>query len=282
MIGVFDSGFGGLTILRGLVERLPAYSYVYLSDNAQAPYGQKSVDTIVELTWAGVEALFERDCELVILGCNTASASALRRIQQEILPNTYPGKRVLGIVVPTIEQITGVSWQDDAGSQASLSVSGEMVGVLATEVTVRTGVYTKEITKRSPGMSVVEEACPELATLIEDMASRDAVADSVRACVAKLTEKSGPSLSQVVLGCTHYELVADLIAEALTAGVTLFHQPSVVAESLASYLQRHPEMDTRLDKEGKREFLTSAEATAISEQSARYFGEDVQFDQVTL
>ncbi len=266
MIGVFDSGYGGLTIFRELVAKFPEYSFMYLGDNAHAPYGNKSEADIIEYTKQGAEELFRRGCVLVILGCNTASAVALRQLQQEWLPNVWPDRKLLGIVVPTIEQITE--------TRTPLSV-----GVLATGRTVASNAYEHEIQKRNSGITVTQVACNNLAGMIESLGTENTeVVREARACVQTLLKNGG--VDAVLLGCTHYELIADSIASALPAITTLFHQPSIVAKSLKDYLMRHSEIDSRIGKTGERIYLTTGDPEIISRQSGMYVGEQVQFEGI--
>ncbi|MBI4021732.1 MAG: aspartate/glutamate racemase family protein, partial [Candidatus Andersenbacteria bacterium] len=202
MIGVFDSGFGGLTILRVLVDRLPRYSYVYLGDNARMPFGSRTADDVFALTWHGVDYLFRRGCALVILACNTASAVCLRRIQQEELPAQYPDRRVLGIVVPTIEQITGVNWEVRKAVPVG-QTDVRSVGVLATTQTVRSQAYPHEIRKRRPSIRVVQQACPRLAALIEAGAQQTKLRREIKKCLAALYQAAGNDIDAILLGCTH-------------------------------------------------------------------------------
>ncbi len=266
MIGVFDSGYGGLTIFRELVRTFPEYSFVYLGDNARAPYGNKSEEEIIEYTKQGVDELFRRGCVLVILGCNTASAVALRYLQQEWLSDAWPDRKLLGIVVPTIEQITS--------SGAPLRV-----GVLGTQRTVVSGAYEQEIQKRNPNITVTQAACSNLAGMIEELGSKNTeVVQEIQVCVQELLRKG--DVDDVLLGCTHYELVADVIASVLPEGTKLFHQPSIVAKSLGDYLNRHAEIESRIQKEGKRLYLTTGVASEVSDQSELYMGERAIFEGI--
>lgn len=272
MIGVFDSGYGGLTIFHELTKTFPEYSFTYLGDNARAPYGDKTVEEITEYTRRGVEELFNRGCVLVILGCNTASAVALRTLQQTWLPAHFPDRKLLGIVVPTIEQITG-------GEASSY------VGVLATQRTIDSGAYEQEIQKRNPNITVFQTACNNLAGAIEQKgANSNEVKQEARRCVEQLISppagggaRGGGSFSAVLLGCTHYELIADTIASALPTGTPLFHQPTIVAKSLQEYLTRHADIQSRITKEGARTYLTTGNADEVTRHSQEFLGEEVKF-----
>ncbi len=289
MIGVFDSGYGGLTILKAIIAKLPNYSYIYFGDNAKSPYGSRSAEEITELTWQGVEYLFEQaclpdrqGCPLVILGCNTASAVALRPIQQELLPKKYPDHQVLGIVVPTIEQITGVGWNEGVrhlDPRVSDTLVGTVVGILGTEQTVKSQAYVQEIHKRNPTITVIQQSCPELVPLIEAGAPAGEIKPVIENCLQQLFAQNN-TISSVVLACTHYILIEDLIRATLPAHIKLFDQPRVVAESLATYLTRHPEIEAHLDKSQQRIFITTGDPIEVSRLSTHYFGEPLKFSRV--
>ncbi len=271
MIGIFDSGYGGLTIARAIHQALPEYSTIYLGDNARAPYGDRTDAEILQYTREGVEVLFQRGCSLVILGCNTASAAALRILQQEWLPQAWPNKRILGILVPTVEAISALPHQ--------------RVGVLATAHTVATGAYEREIHKLNPGIQVTQYACTNLAGMIEQLGAEDErVQEEVKKCVGDLVSPparggagGGGSLDAVLLGCTHYDFIANYIASLLPEHTTLIRQPSIVAKSVQDYLSRHPEIDSRMDKAGKRTYLTTGDPAEVSQKSTALMGETVEF-----
>jgi glutamate racemase len=266
MIGVFDSGFGGLTVHRALIEALPERDFVYLGDNRNAPYGTRSPIDVLNLTCAGIERLFAEGCTLVILACNTASVVALRWIQQQWLPvrrrEDGVARNVLGIAVPTIE-----------------AAEGDVIALFATRRTVESGVYPLEIGKRRPGVTVVQQACPELAGCIERGAPRSVLGELVERYAAELLTNAGQTPESVILACTHYPLVADLFASALPAGVRMIHQPEATAHAIRSYLARHPEYDA--SSGGKRVFLStgfSAEAMPLIE---RFWGGTLPFGDAT-
>lgn len=278
MIGVFDSGYGGLTIVRALIERLPQYSYVYLGDNARAPYGSRPAEEIYEFTRQGVEYLFKRGCPLVILACNTASANALRRLQQEWLPQAYPNRRVLGILVPTVEQITGVPWRHIEPITTPLVAQAFTVGVLATEQTVASDAYPKEIHKRNATLKVVQQACPDLTNLIEDGADTATLLHAIQKHVQALRQKIEPAqISAVLLGCTHYALVADDIKQLLPADVRVYEQPTIVAESLAAYFRLHAELESSLQRGGERTYITTGDAAIVATRATKFLGQPVLF-----
>ena len=243
-IGVFDSGYGGLTILRELRKTLPEYDYLYLGDNARAPYGSRSFEVIYRYTLEAVRELFARGCPLVILACNTASAKALRSIQQRDLPAIDPSRRVLGVIRPTVEILDKVS------------ESGH-IGVLGTPGTVASESYVIETRKLFPEMKVSQQACPLWVPIVENSeADGDGADYFVRKYIDGLMEKD-PAIDTFVLACTHYPLLIDKIRRYAPAGVRILEQGSLVAESLKDYLRRHPEMECRLSKGGGADFLTS-------------------------
>lgn len=273
MIGVFDSGYGGLTILKAIIAKLTNYSYLYFGDNAKSPYGSRSAEEITEFTWQGVEYLFQQGCPLIILGCNTASAVALRPIQQEFLPKKYPDRRVLGIIVPTIEQITGVGWHQTAVPGQTEPTT---VGILGTEQTIKSQAYVQEIHKRNPSVTVVQQSCPELVPLIEAGVPAEEIKPVIESCLKQLFAQAN-HIKSVVLACTHYTLIEDLIRVALPANVQLFDQPTVVAQSLATYLTHHPEIVARLDKAKQHTFITTGDHTEVSRLSTHYFGKPLKY-----
>jgi glutamate racemase len=277
VIGVFDSGHGGLTVLRALVEAAPGRPFAYLGDHAAAPYGQRSEEEVFRLTIGGVERLFDSGCRLVILACNTASAVALRRLQQTWLPHLWPGRNVLGVLVPMVEAITRVPWMVEAPPDDRLP-EPRTVGVFATPRTVASGSYPREIAKRAPDIKVVQQACPDLAALIEKGASDGDIIPCVRRSVSGLFgQLAGQPLDAVVLGCTHYPLVAHLFTEALPPGVEVLSQPELVARSLENYLERHPEYVPAVNGRTMR-FLTTGDTGAVGQLAGRFFGRPTPFE----
>jgi glutamate racemase len=258
-IGVFDSGVGGLSVHRALVDRFPTADLIYLADQAHAPYGGLPGERIVELTKRGCERLFEAGADLVVLGCNTASAIALRRLQQTWLPAVHKAggraKNVLGIIVPTIEAATGLPWIQEPERLPEKAEALEVLGIFATQGTVNSRVYEIEIDKRRGDLAVFSEPCPQLVPLIEDGADRNVLGAVIQGHVEALTRRIGRPPDKAVLGCTHYEIVADLFRKALPPGVTLIHQPRATADSLERYLAAHPEYDP--GDSGERRFLTT-------------------------
>lgn len=262
-IGVFDSGYGGLTVLKEIVKKLPAYDYLYMGDNARAPYGNRSYETVYQYTLQCVKWFFEQGCPLVILACNTASAKALRTIQQNDLPRIAPEKRVLGVIRPTAEVV------------GKFSESGH-VGVLATNGTVASESYLMEIHRFYPQLNVYQEACPMWVPLIETNEHTGHGADYfVKKNLHHLFTK-GPAIDTVLLGCTHYPLLKEKIEEYLPIGVKLISQGEIVAESLMDYLQRHPEIESRCSKNGGRVFYTTDSTEDFDNHATLFYGEDVK------
>ena len=278
-IGVFDSGVGGLTVHRRLVDRFPQADFVYLADQANGPYGGLSGEEIVELTRAGCIRLFEAGADLVVLACNTASAIALRRLQQVWLPEyraqTGRNLNVLGIIVPTIEAATGRGW--DQGPPADGKIEKlEILGVFCTAATAMSQVYEIEIQKRREDLAAFSEPCPGLAGLIELGAPVEELRVVVGDHVDSLRRRIGRHPDKAILGCTHYEIVAPLFAEFLPEGTPLIHQPSATAEALERYFARHPEFD--LGSGGRRTFLTTGTPGRQSDLVSQFWGEPVTFE----
>jgi len=268
-IGVFDSGYGGLTVLKEIVQRLPRYDYLYLGDNARAPYGNRSFDTVYHYTLECVEWFFEQGCSLVILACNTASAKALRTIQQNDLPKIAPNKRVLGVIRPTTEVI----------GQFSESNS---IGILATNGTVASNSYPVEIAKFFPELKVYQEACPMWVPLIENNEHQSAGADFfIRKNIKEIFQK-GKDIDTILLACTHYPLLKEKIAEYLPVDVKLVTQGEIVANSLADYLQRHSEIENLCSKNGQRSFYTTDSPEDFDNHATTFFGEAVRSKHMDL
>lgn len=256
-IGVFDSGYGGLTILRDLMKTMPQYDYLYLGDNARAPYGSRSFDVVYRYTLDAVKELFSRGCPLVILACNTASAKALRSIQQNDLPGIDPSRRVLGVIRPTVEILGDVSR------------SGH-IGVLGTPGTVASHSYLLETHKLFPDMNVTEQGCPLLAAIVENSeADGDGADYFVKKYIDQLMARD-PEIDTFVLACTHYPLLINKIRRYAPEGVKILQQGGLVADSLKDYLRRHPEMDCRLSRGGSVEFLTSENPAKFDELASLF------------
>lgn len=268
-IGIFDSGYGGLTVLREIRKGLPDFDYLYLGDNARTPYGTRSFETVYQYTRQCVHWFFEQGCPLVILACNTASAKALRTIQQNDLPLHYPDRRVLGVIRPTAEII------------GSRSRTGK-VGILATPGTVASDSYMLEIKKFFPQVQVFQQACPMWVPLIETGETDNAGAEYFfRQDIQQLFAQC-PGIDTVLLGCTHYPLIEPALKKLLPPGVTLITQGSIVAASLNDYLHRHEDISNRCSKEGRIRFVTTDNAETFDRQAAKFYGAPVRSEHTDL
>ncbi|MDB5203213.1 MAG: murI [Ferruginibacter sp.] len=268
-IGIFDSGYGGLTVLKEIVARLPQYDYIYMGDNARAPYGTRSFETIYEYSLEAVKWFFEQGCPMVILACNTASAKALRNIQQKDLPGLDAEKRVLGVIRPTAEVIGNFS-------------KTHHVGVLGTPGTVQSGSYLIEINKFFPQTIVTQEACPLWVPLIENNEQHSAGADYfIKKHLDNLLAKD-PAIDTVLLGCTHYPLLAEKIEAYLPKQIRVVSQGSIVAESLEAYLGRHPEIAIKCATDGNVSFYTTDDSEDFDRHAANFFGKAVKSRHLEL
>lgn len=268
-IGVFDSGYGGLTILHQMRSVLPQYDYLYLGDNARAPYGPRSFDVVYQFTREAVEKLFSMGCHLVILACNTASAKALRTIQQNDLPRLDPTRRVLGVIRPTAECIGSIT-------------QTRHVGVLATEGTIKSESYVLEIKKLWPDVTVTGVACPLWVPLIENNEYDTPGADYfVKKRIDTLMMRD-PKIDSVILGCTHYPLLLDKILKHTPRGVRVIPQGEYVAASLKDYFVRHPEMDAVCTKHATCRYLTTENSGKFRESARLFLHEDVEVETITL
>ncbi len=268
-IGIFDSGYGGLTVLKEIVKQLPQYDYLYLGDNARAPYGTRSFETVYQYTLECVKHLFEMGCPLVILACNTASAKALRNIQQKDLPNIDPTKRVLGVIRPTTEIVGNYS-------------KTKHVGILGTTGTVNSNSYPIEIAKFFPEVKVFQEACPMWVPLIENNEFNNEGSNYfIEKHIHQLLKKSD-KIDTIILGCTHYPLLVNKIKQYLPHNITILSQGEIVANGLVDYLKRHPEMESRLSKNNQLEFFTTETPENFNEQASRFFGKEIKSKHLGL
>ena len=268
-IGIFDSGYGGLTILHGMRQLLPQYDFLYLGDNARAPYGPRSVDVVYEFTRQAVMRLFEMGCHLVILGCNTASAKALRTIQQNDLPKVDPNRRVLGIIRPTAEIIGQLT-------------TTRHVGVLATEGTIKSESYNLEIQKLYPDIVVSGVACPFWVPLVEYNEADSPGADYfVKKRIDQLMLLDS-KIDAIILGCTHYPLLMPKIVKYVNPGVRIVPQGEYVAESLRNYFIRHPEMESKCTKNGTVHYLTTENPDKFKESAQIFLHENVEVNNIVL
>ncbi len=268
-IGIFDSGFGGLTIFGGILRHLPRYDYVYLGDNARTPYGNRSFEAVLRFATEGVAHLLGLGCPLVVVACNTASAKALRTIQQRWLPGSFPDRRVLGVIRPTVEAV-----DRHAGSGA--------VAVWATAGTVQSGSFEKELGKYAPGVRLVQLACPLLVPLIE---AGELAGPGLGHFLARYwaeTVARGPDVDLLLLGCTHYPLIRGEIARLVPPAVRVLSQDELVAPSLADYLRRHPEIEGRITRGGGRRFLTTDASEHFDRLAEVFLGERIVSERVEL
>ncbi len=262
-IGVFDSGVGGLILLKGIIKKLPQYDYVYLGDTKRVPYGGRSKETIYRFTKQAVEYLFKNDCKLVILACNTVSAVALRKLQQSWLPYNYPDRRILGVIVPTLEQIAQTKGLDN-------------VGLIATKATVNSKAYTRQLKKLNPKKIVVQKITPKLVPLLEQGQLVEAK-EELKKYVDSLTKRK---IEALVLGCTHYILLKTVARSFLPKSVRVISQDELVPKSLAFYLRRHKEMESELDKHGRVKILFTRKTKVIEELVKKWFGQDARISLV--
>ena len=268
-IGIFDSGYGGLTILHGIRQLLPEYDYLYLGDNARAPYGTRSFEVVYEFTRQAVIKLFEMGCHLVILGCNTASAKALRSIQQNDLPSWDADRRVLGVIRPTAEVIGSLT-------------HNRHVGIFATEGTIKSESYNMEIQKLYPDIQVSGVACPFWVPLVEYNEADSPGADYfVKKRIDQLL-RLDPQIDTVILGCTHYPLLLPKIHKYMPRSIRIIAQGEYVASSLQSYFQRHPDMEQRCTKNGQTRYLTTENPERFKEQAQIFLHEDIEVENVVL
>jgi glutamate racemase len=262
-IGVFDSGYGGLTVLNAVREHLPNYEYIYLGDNARAPYGSRSFDVVHEFTWQAVEFLFKQGCPLIIIACNTASAKALRTIQQTQLSDSYSGRRVLGVIRPSTETIG--EW-----------TKSNHVGILGTLGTIQSCSYIIELEKYAPQITTHQLACPMWVPLIENnYHNTDAGRAIIREDVDKLLSMSA-DIDTIVLACTHYPIIENQIKELVGPKVKVFSQGQIVARKLKEYLERHTEIDNLLSKSGKVSYITTENTEVFNDKASKYLGLEIK------
>ncbi len=268
-IGIFDSGYGGLTVFRAIRDKLPQYDYIYLGDNARAPYGNRPFETVYEYTLECVRWLLRQGCPLIILACNTASAKALRTIQQQDLPKLAPDRKVLGVIRPTAEV-------------AGRFTKTKVVGVLGTKGTIESGSYPIEINKFYPDVKVIQQACPMWVHLIENNEHQTPEADLfIRKHLSSLMAQSD-EIDTVLLGCTHYPLIEDQIRKYIPEHIKIISQGRIISGSLLDYLERHPEIKEQLSTGGTARFYTTEDPTDFSEHATIFFGEEVASTHVDL
>lgn len=264
-IGIFDSGLGGLFVTRALTKKLPQYDYVYLGDTKRVPYGNRSRETIYQFLREAVEYLFSHDCELIIVACNTASAEALRRVQQQYLPKHHPKRRVLGVIIPTAE----VALENGRAKR---------IGVLATQGTVRSRTYVRELKKITPHVKIFQQAAPLLVPIIESNSIK--FADPIlRSYLKPLLEKN---IDTLILGCTHYPILKSRVKKLCGPRIKVISQDEIISEKLFDYLRRHPEIEKRLTKKRRRSFLVTDLTDATKALAKKWFGKNIVFQIVNI
>ncbi len=259
-IGIFDSGFGGLDIMKGIIKELGEYDFVYLGDTARVPYGSRSKEIVYEFTRQAVDFLFKNDCELVILACNTASSDALRKIQREYLPKYHPGKKVLGVIIPTVEYATE-------------KTKNKRIGLIATEGTVKSGTFAREIKKKDRKIKVFQNACPLLVPIIESDEQNSKICElALKKYLRPLLDKN---IDTLVLGCTHYAILENRIKKIVGKKVRVISESKIVGKKLKDYLQEHPEIENKLSKKSKHVFYTTDLTDKFIKLGSKFVGKKI-------
>ncbi len=266
-IGVFDSGFGGIDILRGIAKELPAYNYLYLGDTARAPYGTRSKEVIYEFTKQAVDFLFANNCELIIFACNTASSDALRKIQQEYLPKHYLNKKVLGVLIPATEE-------------AIVRTKNQKIGVIATEGSVHSGTFVRELTKINPKIKVFQNPCPLLVPIVEAGEQNSKAAKIILENYLKPLKNKG--IDTLILGCTHYGILENQIRKIIGSDITIISEAKVVPKKLKSYLKKHPEIEQKLGKNKIIRFYSTDLTKKFVLLGSKFFGQKIKAQKVSL
>jgi glutamate racemase len=266
-IGIFDSGFGGLDIMRGIVKKLPEYGYVYLGDTARVPYGTRSKEIVYDFTRQAVDFLFKKNCELIVIACNTASSDALRQIQRKYVSKYYAGKKVLGVLIPAAEA-------------AVAKTKNKKIGVMATEGTVASGAFAREISKINPEIKIFQAACPLLVPLVEAGEQNSKITDL--ALQKYLKPLIGKKVDTLILGCTHYGVLENKIKKIAGSHVDIISEAKVVAEKLKDYLERHQEIDKKLAKKGRRNFYSTDLTKKFQVLGSKFFGQKIKVQKAVL
>ena len=266
-IGVFDSGFGGLDVLKEIVNKLPQYNYNYLGDSARAPYGNRSQEMVYNFTVRAVDFLFSRDCQLIILACNTSSSEALRKIQREYLPKYYPDRRVLGVIIPAAEKAVD-------------KTRNCCIGVIGTQGTVTSGAFKRELKKLNSGIKVFQNACPLIVPIVEAGEQDSEITELVlKNYLNPLIKKH---IDTLILGCTHYGLLEDKIRKIVGENINIIAEGKIVAEKLKDYLDRHPEIETKLSKKSTIKFLTTDLTDRFKILGSRFFGKKIIPEKIEI
>ena len=266
-IGVFDSGFGGIDILRGIVEELPNYDYIYLGDTARTPYGTRSREIVYEFTEQAVDFLFKNGAELIILACNTASSDALRKIQQEYLPKYYPEKKVLGVLIPAAEE-------------AVKKTTNKKVGVIATEGTVKSGAFERELKKLKPKIKVFPKACPLIVPIVETGEEDSGVVETILENYLEPLIKN--NIDTLILGCTHYGILEDKIKKIIGEDIYIISEANIIPKKLRDYLKRHPKIEEKLTKNGEVIFYSTDITDKFVLLGSKFFGKEIKTERVSL
>lgn len=267
MIGIFDSGFGGLNIMKSIVKELPEYDFIYLGDTARVPYGERSLKAVYDFTQEAVDFLFQQGCEIIILACNTASSEALHKIQNEYLPIQEKNKKVLGVLIPAVEKAAKVSQQ-------------KRVGVIATTGTISSGAFPKEIKKIDQRIKVFSQACPLLVPLIEAGEENSSAMDFMLKKYLQPLMKE--KIDTLILGCTHYGIIEKVVQKIVGDKIKIISEPQIVAKKLKNYLLRHPELEIKLNKKRKRFFYTTDITDSFQILGSQFFGQKIQVQKINL
>ncbi|MEK7617748.1 MAG: glutamate racemase [Patescibacteria group bacterium] len=274
-IGIFDSGLGGLVIARAIVKKLPKYDYIYLGDTKNLPYGQKSPVQIYRFTLKAVDFLFKQKCQIIIIACNTASALALRKIQQQYLPTHYPNRRVLGVIIPTLESI----WQPPIDIRSPIRTNRRSkVGVIGTTATIKSHIYKKELTKINGQARIIELVAPDLVPLIEQNSLQKA-RKTVKLYLRPFKKRG---IEALILGCTHYPILKKTFGQAMGRKVTVISQDEIMPGKLVNYLKRHKELASKLSKNSKKEFWVTSRNSKFDKVAKRMFGRKLDLKLVKI
>ncbi len=266
-IGVFDSGFGGINILQGIVKKIPEYNYLYLGDTARVPYGTRSKDVVYNFTRQAVDFMFANNCELIIFACNTASSNALRKIQKEYLPKHYPNKKVLGVLIPAAEE-------------AIIKTKNHKIGVIATENTIQSNSFVRELTKLNPEIKVFQNSCPLLVPIIEAGEQNSKATKIIIENYLKPLKKK--KIDTLILGCTHYGILENQIKKIIGSDVVIISEAKVVSKKLKNYLENHPEIEKKLGKNSLIKFYTTDLTDRFITLGSKFFGKKIKAKKVSL
>jgi len=266
-IGVFDSGFGGLNILRGIIKELPEYNYIYLGDTARAPYGSRSEEIIYEFTKQAVDFLFEKNCEIIIIACNTASCDALKKLQREYLPKKYPPKKILGVLIP-------------ASEEAVKKTKNQKIGIIATESTVSSGAFSRELLKLKPKVEIFQKACPLLVSFVE---SGEYNSKASKWIIENYLEYfKNKKIDTLILGCTHYGILENIIRKAIGKNVKIISEARIVPKKIKNYLERHKEIELKLGKNKIRKFYSTDLTDKFKILGGKFFGKPIKVERAKL